>query len=99
MDKASPPLSTPQEFVIVDVVNQHEYGRGRSGTKNLAHQDAAWHALSSVLLGVAFHANGIVIHIPSSATTAAETTTALNDDDDGNNNDEEQEEKNGKDDK
>eukprot|EP00957_Ditylum_brightwellii_P054602 4137200-Ditylum_brightwellii.AAC.1 len=78
MDNASPPLLTPQEFVIVAVANQCQYGREKGGTKALEYQDEAWHALLSLLLGVAFDANGIVIHIPPTATTAAETDTASN---------------------
>mmetsp|Transcript_26160 Transcript_26160/g.34779 ORF Transcript_26160/g.34779 Transcript_26160/m.34779 type:complete len:1284 (+) Transcript_26160:209-4060(+) len=79
MDDTSPPLSTPREFVIVAVVNQREFGRGRGGTKASARQDAARRALSSLLPGVAFDANGIVIHVPTTAAAAAAgNTTASN---------------------
>ena len=56
-------LCTQHDFIIAVYVNDREFGRGRGGTKSSAKQDAARRAVRSLMPGVAFDANGIIVDL------------------------------------
>jgi len=55
-------------FVMSVKVEGQEHGRGRGGTKGSAKQDGARAALQSLLPGVVFDADGILVELPTSSS-------------------------------
>lgn len=70
--KMSPPqfILQPKDggHVISVEVDGRERGRGRGGTKGTAKQEAARQALYSLLPGVVFDADGILVELPTSSS-------------------------------
>jgi hypothetical protein len=62
------PKCEPHGFVVSVELDGSERGRGRGGTKGIAKQEAARQALQSLLPGVVFDANGILVELPEDLT-------------------------------